>query len=243
MNNIGICHAEIGENKISIAKLVECIKVGNSKIDGGGSPQAKEREMQKVAKVILNKAFVYLIMGYKEEAYDCIGSEFDDLLQKCNKPVVSMSDNFVIWLNHIISNFKLESRDLYIVALVLNLRNNQNLVNSVLDKAISNDNESTNSYLWYQKGNILLEEKNYVDAIRCYSRAIDVNPQMAVAHNNSAVAFEYLNDFEESRGELIKAIKANPSLTVAHQNLVRLTIHETKERQDFWQSWGSSKRK
>ena len=66
---------------------------------------------------------------------------------------------------------------------------------------------------------------------------------MAEAHNNSAVALANLKKFEESKKELIQAIRTNSSLPEAHENLVRLTINEESQRQDFWEFWGASPRR
>jgi tetratricopeptide (TPR) repeat protein len=241
LNNKGICHAEIGETKTAIQTFNESIEIGNEQIkQSSGSPEREKENRKNVAKVILNMAFVYFIMDYKEEAFDKISKEL--LLLLGTNPTYSLYQDFDKWLEDLMANFELESRDLYIIALILYMKEMKDNALTVLDKALAAE-KSLNPYLWYQKGNIFLKQADYPEALRCYGRATDIKPTIAEAHNNAAVVLAHNSNYDESKKHLAEAIRINPAMAVAHENIARLAMNDTAKRQDFWQYWGASTRK
>lgn len=240
LNNKGICHAEMGENVSALRSIQKAIEMGKTQIkthiDAGTIPDA---ELHNLRRAILNKAFIYFIMNYKEEAYDSISNELNELLIKMARQSVSMGAKFNGWLTSLLTFLQPSSRDLYIIALILYTKKRKEEALAVLDEAISLD-KSSNPFIWYQKGNILLKQKEYEEAVRCYSRAIEIKPSMAEAHNNSAVALGYIKNYDDSRKEIVQAIRTNPSLPTAHENLIKLTMNDRGQSQDVWKYWGAS---
>ncbi|CAD8122120.1 unnamed protein product [Paramecium sonneborni] len=57
------------------------------------------------------------------------------------------------------------------------------------------------------KGNNYFSQKNYIKAIECYTRAIDLHSQDSVYYSNRAVAYRLLNKFQEAKLDAEKAIK------------------------------------
>lgn len=57
------------------------------------------------------------------------------------------------------------------------------------------------------KGNDYFKEKKYLDAIRCYSNAIKLNPNSATYYNNRAAAYFELEKFIETEHDCTAALK------------------------------------
>ena len=185
LNNKGICFAEIEQYNKALEILEKAIELGRSHINlpvknqgGRGiwyTDKEKEKEiaLQELAKIILNKAFVYLLINKKQEAYESITKEFDELLKSSHLPLYSIQSNFDKWLESILNNFHLSSRDLYIVSLILRAKNQETNSLNILNKALESD--TSNPYLWYQRGNISLKQQNYEEAVDYYTKVTESN--------------------------------------------------------------------
>lgn len=66
-----------------------------------------------------------------------------------------------------------------------------------------------------------------------FQRAVEINPQNAMAHNNLAVAFEANGDFEKARREYLEALKLDKGNQFIQKNYSRFTefLQRNKKRQ------------
>ena len=55
---------------------------------------------------------------------------------------------------------------------------------STANKAMPVENEQLTAEEWFERGYKSNEEESYDEALRCYTEAIRINPQLAEAHNN-----------------------------------------------------------
>ena len=72
---------------------------------------------------------------------------------------------------------------------------------------------------WFEKGYVFQEAKNLDEAIRCYSDALRLDPNLDAAHNNLGVMLDDLKRYEEAEAAYRKAIELNPSEATAYSNL------------------------
>lgn len=87
---------------------------------------------------------------------------------------------------------------------------------------------------------IKLKFKDYDDAVRCFDKALEINPTFAEVHNAKAVALSYKGDYDNAVKEVKKAIENKPKLAEAHENLAKLIFTRGKESQGFWDFWSAS---
>jgi tetratricopeptide (TPR) repeat protein len=64
-----------------------------------------------------------------------------------------------------------------------------------------------NFFFLYQKGNILSAEKNYSDALECFTKAIRLSPNRAVLYNNRANVYSQLARKEEAIADYTRALE------------------------------------
>src|SRR5205085_10076979 len=66
-----------------------------------------------------------------------------------------------------------------------------------------------------------------------FQRAVELNPQNAMAHNNLAVALEANGDFEKARREYLEALKLDKGNQFIQKNYSRFTefLQKNKKRQ------------
>ena len=76
-----------------------------------------------------------------------------------------------------------------------------------------------------EKGNLLYEQGEYENSLGHFNRAIELNPQYAVAHNNRGLSFLSLGRFDEAVEGFDNAIQISPELIVAYHNRA-LTLNE-----------------
>ena len=65
--------------------------------------------------------------------------------------------------------------------------------------------ESRNSYLWFNLGNALLQQKEYNKAIDAYSEAIDCQGNLAEAYYNRALTLVFIGETKLAQSDLSKA--------------------------------------
>jgi serine/threonine protein kinase/Tfp pilus assembly protein PilF len=66
-------------------------------------------------------------------------------------------------------------------------------------------------------------------ALKCYERAVNLNPGYAVAHYNLASAYEDVEAFDEALAEYQTAMRADPKFYFAYNNLARLYLLRRKD--------------
>jgi tetratricopeptide (TPR) repeat protein len=62
---------------------------------------------------------------------------------------------------------------------------------------------------WFEKGCELSKSGNYTDAVKAFSRAIELNPQDAVAYYNRGVIYHMLGNTQQAINDYNKAIELN----------------------------------
>jgi tetratricopeptide (TPR) repeat protein len=109
---------------------------------------------------------------------------------------------------------------------------NQALFIPTKDKnSIITYSNSSASY-WIQKGNALFDERKYLLAIKCYDKAIEIDPKSAVAWNNKGKAHWYYyryssNTLDRSTAlsSFDQAIKLDPLFAEAWKNRGELLVY------------------
>ncbi len=60
---------------------------------------------------------------------------------------------------------------------------------------------------FFNRGNIYRYLEKYDEAIRDYSKAIEINPRSAVAYSNRAGTYDYLKQYDKAYADYTKAIE------------------------------------
>ena len=69
------------------------------------------------------------------------------------------------------------------------------------------------------KGNLLLKEKDFENAVVQLKQAISLNPSSSKAHNLLGIAYFQHKDYRPAEGEFKKAVDLDPSYAKAYNNL------------------------
>lgn len=101
----------------------------------------------------------------------------------------------------------------------------------------------TNSIYWYpsywltnvnkayfNRGNAYIDKNNYDQAIKDYTKVIELNPQNADAYNNRGASYINKNNYDQAIKDYQKAIEIDPNVKYAKENL-KLAI-QAKEKQN-----------
>ncbi len=72
--------------------------------------------------------------------------------------------------------------------------------------------------LYLQQGNVLRDLKRYQEAIDSYSRALALNPDLAIAYNNRGATYKDLKQYDKALTDFNKAIVLNPGNEKAYYN-------------------------
>ncbi|HEX5519266.1 MAG TPA: tetratricopeptide repeat protein, partial [Candidatus Nitrosocosmicus sp.] len=75
-----------------------------------------------------------------------------------------------------------------------------------------------NAVDYYNKGISLYYLGSYNEAIACYDKAIELNPDYADAYNNKGISLYYLGSYNEANTCYDKAIELNPDYADAYNN-------------------------
>ena len=70
----------------------------------------------------------------------------------------------------------------------------------------------------FQQGNKLVEQGRYDDAIEEYTKAIELNPSLAIAYNNRGNAYRILGQLLWAIEDLDETIRLNPGFAEAYFN-------------------------
>lgn len=65
---------------------------------------------------------------------------------------------------------------------------------------------------WNNLGAVDFLDKRYLDATRCYKRAVKLNKRSAVSHSNLGLAYVELKDYDAARRELATALQLDPGI-------------------------------
>jgi tetratricopeptide (TPR) repeat protein len=75
-------------------------------------------------------------------------------------------------------------------------------------------------------GNVLQRQSRFEEAVGCYDRAIDLQPESVAAYSNRGVALQFLGRLEEAGASLERALELRPESTEAHANLGSLRLKQ-----------------
>ncbi len=70
----------------------------------------------------------------------------------------------------------------------------------------------------FEKGNSLFMSGKYQDAIGVYTKAIELNPKVALFYNNRGYAYRHLENFKKAIEDYNKAIALDPAYAGAYNN-------------------------
>ena len=73
--------------------------------------------------------------------------------------------------------------------------------------------------VFYNLGNILMEELNYDDALACFNKCIALNDNFPLAYNQKGLIYKNMNHLEEAEDSFLNTIKLNPNNDSAYHNL------------------------
>ena len=77
-------------------------------------------------------------------------------------------------------------------------------------KAYKQNIDNLSAVEWFEKGYKLYESGNNSDAVKAYSKAIELEPRAATAYYNRGLAYHKLSNTEQAIKDLNKAIELNP---------------------------------
>ena len=69
---------------------------------------------------------------------------------------------------------------------------------------------------WKEKGNALVKEKNYKEALDCYSKAIEIDPNDPILYSNRSAMHLNLSEFDQALTDAEKAISLKPDYAKAY---------------------------
>lgn len=75
-------------------------------------------------------------------------------------------------------------------------------------------------------GNVLQRQSRFEEAVGCYDRAIDLQPESVAAYSNRGVALQFLGRLEEAGASLERALELRPESAEAHANLGSLRLKQ-----------------
>jgi len=75
-----------------------------------------------------------------------------------------------------------------------------------------------------QQGTVYREQGEFDKAIAEYTKAIELDPDLAIAYNNRGCAYSWKKDYENAIADLSKAIELDPMQASAYMNRALLYI-------------------
>ncbi len=90
------------------------------------------------------------------------------------------------------------------------------------DEAPPVEKEELTAQTWFERGYVFQNEKNLEEALRCYSEAIRLDPNLDAAYNNLGNLLDDLKRTDEAEAAYRKAIQLNPEDATAYNNLGNL---------------------
>jgi len=97
------------------------------------------------------------------------------------------------------------------------------------DKAIGYD--GANAKAWCARGTAMRTLGRMEEAVKDYTRALELKPDYVICVDNLGVAYMYKSDFESARGSFNKALELDPNYADAYFNLGTLYYEGLKEKE------------
>jgi len=72
---------------------------------------------------------------------------------------------------------------------------------------------------WFERGLSFLKSQQYEEAIKAFSRAIEINPDCVEAYNNRGIAWCQKGDYDRATANYTKALEINPRCAEVYSNL------------------------
>lgn len=130
-----------------------------------------------------------------------------------------------IEMDMIIDNISAHATKDYIV----NIDGESRRENSLLHIEISQSSEDPNPIFsgklppspedeFYQQGNSMTDQGNFIGAVDSYKKANAINPKSAKVINNWGIALQYMGKLDEANGKYDEAIRVNPNFSPAYFN-------------------------
>ncbi|MBM4137690.1 MAG: tetratricopeptide repeat protein [Nitrospira sp.] len=120
--------------------------------------------------------------------------------------------------NEILQKNPQDSGIMYLLGIIYYQEGNYDLAIEYIRKALE-FNPLSDAYAYFYLGNALKNKKQFDEAITCYQRALQMNPQLIEAYHNLAWIFQEKNQTDEAITYYQKALNLNPALADAYYNL------------------------
>ncbi|MFN3527557.1 MAG: tetratricopeptide repeat protein [Candidatus Altarchaeaceae archaeon] len=98
------------------------------------------------------------------------------------------------------------------------VNNDIGIINNEKDKNKSDIEDLTDPRIWNRKGLELKNLKKFEEAIKCYDKAIELDPNYLEARNNKGVVLSLMEKFEEAIKCYDKALEINPNIPEVWNN-------------------------
>ncbi len=100
---------------------------------------------------------------------------------------------------------------------------------SLANEAPQVESQQITAEEWFERAYKLQEAKNFDEAIRYYTEALRLEPDLGTAHNNLGVLLHGVKRYEEAEAAFRKAFELDPSDATAYSNMGFL-LHTKLER-------------
>ena len=81
---------------------------------------------------------------------------------------------------------------------------------------------------WKDKGNALVKEKKYKEALDCYSKAIEIDPNDPILYSNRSAMHLNLSEFDQALADADKAISIKADYAKAYSVIITNIKHSNK---------------
>lgn len=96
-----------------------------------------------------------------------------------------------------------------------------------------------NHALWTSLGRAAHELNRHDEAIKCFLKSAEINPEYAMAYANAAATFAKISKWEDAEKSARLALECDPNDLPAHLNLAHALLAQGKWKEG-WQEWGKS---
>ncbi|KAI3644026.1 hypothetical protein MP228_010190 [Amoeboaphelidium protococcarum] len=83
--------------------------------------------------------------------------------------------------------------------------------------------------IYYYRGELMLEAENVAEAIKCFDKAIQLKPDMAMAYLNKAIVLSHISgDMAGSEELVLKVLELDPKCDLAYMHYAQLLTSQNK---------------